>query len=330
MKETRNIRIDSLRTTMMVLIIGLHLSSIIFDIQATKAIHRDVFSSLLVSFRSLLFIGVSGFAFISGYYGIKFSLKKMIRYELMAVSMGCLNLILGVFVIKQISLTKALIFLTPFSSQVCWYLTAYFILMLVAPFINEGIKSLEKRHFQTIICILFISNYVFDFLHHRNGTTVLLLLVIYLFGQYLRTYPSSFLLKNNFAIFVGALVIQFALSFCGSYLGIEKISLLLENNHNPLLIFAVVGLFYNQKGKPQETKFHSFLAKLSPYIFAVYICHVELLSYLPSSYLNFFHSALLNYLFAIVLIFSFSLTLSFVREKCFSPLENYFINRWIK
>ncbi len=86
----RNYNVECLRVIMMFLIIMLHLSGEFYDLGKVALISNNIEISSVFGFRSLLMVGVSTFAFISGYYGIspKGRTKKLISYELMALELG--------------------------------------------------------------------------------------------------------------------------------------------------------------------------------------------------------------------------------------------------
>lgn len=80
--HNRNANIEVLRVIAIFLILCLHVSGEIF----TK--DGIMYTSTAVLFRSYTFLGVSIFAFITGYYGTKWDSKKFFKYEFMSVSWG--------------------------------------------------------------------------------------------------------------------------------------------------------------------------------------------------------------------------------------------------
>lgn len=81
-RSNRNGNIEMLRTIAMLLVLLLHISSYLFD----KA--GEIAYTLDCIFRSYFFLGVSVFAFISGYYGVKYNGRKMFNYEMMGLFWG--------------------------------------------------------------------------------------------------------------------------------------------------------------------------------------------------------------------------------------------------
>lgn len=321
MAEKRNVNIDALRTLMMLLIVSLHMSSVVYDIHALRLQQGCVSSSILVGLRSIMFMGVSCFAFISGYFGVKFDLSKLLKYEVMAISMGLVNLMVFIFIAGSITLRQTVSFLMPFSSQTCWYLNAYFLLLLVAPFVNEGVKKIEKNKFLILIGLLTVSCYGIDFLYRRDGTNFFIIFIIYLIGRYVRMNIPKFFFEKAKYFFAVALLSQFTLVFLCNYLGWTRVEEMLENNHNPLLIIASIGLFLWLLKHEKQNIFFVQLSKIAPYMFAVYVFHVELLSFFPREHFVFFESSMVNFFGGILFIFILSVLVAFLQNLFFEMVK---------
>lgn len=171
----------------------------------------------------------------------------------------------------------------PTSSGVCWYFSAYMLLLIVSPVINKGIMSLDKKEFLIVVAGIFLLGFCGEFMFHVNGTTFLQLLFIYTIGRYLKSYPLKAFENNPIRIFCLATMMDVCIVFICSYLQIggHHITKLLESNRNPLVLISAISLFMiakNSKGN-WLTKVLSYFA---PYMFSVYIGHVMLL------YLNWF------------------------------------------
>ena len=69
-KNKRNQNVEALRVIMMLLIIMMHISARVFCINDVSTITGNVRVALFYGFRSFTFIGVSTFAYISGFYGV--------------------------------------------------------------------------------------------------------------------------------------------------------------------------------------------------------------------------------------------------------------------
>lgn len=191
-----NYNVECLRVIMMLLIIMLHLSGEFYDLGKVALISNNIEISTVFGFRSLLMVGVSTFAFISGYYGISQNgrTKKLISYELMALELGGAILFLECM-LGKLSSRDVLVFFMPISSGCCWYFSAYMILLVFAPIISKGLEQLTKEQFRLIIITILIIGYFGYWVFNVLSTDFLTLLCIYLIGRYIRLYPLGCLSK---------------------------------------------------------------------------------------------------------------------------------------
>ena len=76
----RNLNIEALRVLMMFLIVCLHIGTRIVDFSELHDV-GGLRHALIHGFRSVTFLGVSTFAFISGYYGIQVSTQLLFKHS---------------------------------------------------------------------------------------------------------------------------------------------------------------------------------------------------------------------------------------------------------
>lgn len=134
-------------------------------------------------------IGVTGFIFISGYFGIRLSAKSLCHLLGMvlfyAVLMGIMT--------KSFSLHYLISLLYPFNSW--WFVSSYLVIMLVAPIVEKGISQISQKQFLLIMAGLIYYCYFMRFLTKAVGQDTLMLFTVYLFARYMRYYPSSIFCK---------------------------------------------------------------------------------------------------------------------------------------
>ena len=131
---------------------------------------------------------VPGFAFISGYYGVKLRISKLIRLWVMASICFLLPIALG-------GRFFDLLFIN-------WYLLAYTILMLLSPILNAGLNGLARKDIRLAwggVLVLAIWSWLSEFACTRsyvpkaNGMGALSfcsVLVAYVFGFVYRHHPG--------------------------------------------------------------------------------------------------------------------------------------------
>lgn len=92
------------------------------------------------------YCGVNIFFLISGYFGIKLKLQKVIRFVLIILVFNLINIIAELAVGIHISVFGIIPnFIWPISNSPYWFIKVYFLLMLSAPIINSALDSMDHR-----------------------------------------------------------------------------------------------------------------------------------------------------------------------------------------
>lgn len=147
-------------------------------------------------------LGVNVFALISGYFMADqerpFKRRKICLMWIQVLFYSMLATIveskMGILEIDQTSILQTIF---PITYKGWWYMSAYFVLYFLAPFLNKGLKALERKEYCRLIwCLLTIFSIwptiigIFD-----NNTEVFLfynrfiwIIVIYCVGGYIKKY----------------------------------------------------------------------------------------------------------------------------------------------
>lgn len=107
-----------------------------------------------------LFIdGVDIFFLISGWFGIRFSMKSLYRFIVMVAGFIAIN-IAGLYIIGEpMSLRQIVpLLLFPIGQSRYWFVMVYMLLMILAPLLNAGIKAMGSRNFAVMLIILTVLN----------------------------------------------------------------------------------------------------------------------------------------------------------------------------
>lgn len=186
MKTERNSSFELLRLLCIYGIIVMH----IFGSTAPGMSTSNTTAHVLVN--SIGNVGVTCFVLISGYFGIRFDLKKLIRLDLMVIFFTLLGtLAVGDFGVK--ALIKACI---PVISRQYWFITCYFALCLLAPFLNQIPERLSREAFRNLLLVLLLIFSViptfttYDIMQDA-GKGLAHFIMIYLLGRYLALYHGT-------------------------------------------------------------------------------------------------------------------------------------------
>lgn len=217
------------------------------------------------------------FMFISGWYGMKFSLKKYSRFIFMAISCFILGIALNYFIYGSIDYVFFLTHIFPISNSAWWFLTYYIFVFLISPFINLGFERLPLKAIKTVMLIMtFIEIARITALLDSSGSTFYGLLYIYMLARFLRKVDFTLPTKSLFAFYLFSLVLLWIICWffatiegqIGGY-SLSKISFkLLGYNNLLIIIMAVTTFMLVLKAKPV---FSPIVNKLSSNVLYVYL-----------------------------------------------------------
>ena len=133
--------------------------------QFPEAIHLSLFS--------LGKIGVTGFMFISGFYGIKFKLRNF-----------CTMIFICLFYIMLLSSGRGLARI-PICYSGWWFIESYLLVMLFAPAVDLMFQYVDKKHCIVIVGALFYYSYIGRFLQFQNSHDFMMLFTVYVLARYI-------------------------------------------------------------------------------------------------------------------------------------------------
>lgn len=144
-------------------------------------------------------IGVTGFVLLSGYFGIRLKAKKLIKLDLMMIFWSVLSF--GVFMMHpaiqmDFGLKALLSNVLPVISHKYWFLSAYFCLCILSPFLNEYLESISRDRMKKLILaagVLFLLlPTVFGFDQTGDGGKgILNMMLAYIVGRYIGMYHKD-------------------------------------------------------------------------------------------------------------------------------------------
>lgn len=188
-EKTRNSSIELLRIICIFGIIVMH--TIAYGGDELSQMNRY----LLIFVNCFTNLGVTCFMLISGYFGVKLRLEKLIQLDLMIIFYSICHIGIRFLLGVDTGAMDLLSAVFPILSNQYWYMTAYFIIVILSGYINQIPERLSKAAFQKLIFImLFLFSVVPTFLHfdilRSEGKNVVHMTVIYLIGRYIRLYDE--------------------------------------------------------------------------------------------------------------------------------------------
>lgn len=316
----RNSSIDLLKIIAITMVVCLHVSPTLFEHYPSI-----IGTSIIHGLRSYFMLGVTIFAFISGYYGVRWS-DKFYNYYLVVLFYGVSFAAFDILVNGINSPKHYTEFLLPISGNGCWYASSYLLLLLLHRFVPlevlDKYSGVDKREFFLFLLIC----YVGQFMLGADGTNFLMLLQIYIIGRFMYSHPRNFIEKHSLKIFLVSSIILICSFLLVSYIDIQmgldsKLIDRFANNRNPLLLITSMSLFYLVKSKDFYSE---IITNMASYTLTIYVIH----AYAKHSILDYekFSSGqypFLSFILSVVLTIALCIIVEYARRK----LIGFFIYR---
>lgn len=203
--------------------------------------------------------GVTGFMFISGYYGISLKWKKLVN---MIVMLGFYLMLLAIIGGDSIIATIKVL-LHPWDEW--WFVSSYIVICLLSPFINNSIAQMTERQLCYILLGLLFYEYVGQFVAMGNSHDTIFLLTVFLCARYTRLYITPPILRKKklcimtfVTILSGAILCLSPIAF--SMMGISKLNQYFISNNNIVLLIFTASIVIVLDSKRTTNKYINYLA----------------------------------------------------------------------
>ena len=155
------------------------------------------------------------FMMVSGYFGIRFNLEKLIKLDIAIIFYDLLHLFLfGEFGIKSL-----IIACMPITFKSHWFISYYFVITILSGFLNKIPEQLDRKSFRNLILLLLFLFYViptvfFYEIIEDAGKGVVCMTIMYLIGRYIRLHLNdlSFSQKKLAAVFFSVSILATVLN----------------------------------------------------------------------------------------------------------------------
>lgn len=160
---------------------------------------------------------VTTFMLISGYYGIFRNKKKILSLRNIASFYILCAITLEYFIGGNITPYNFFSAFFPIISGKYWFLTAYVLLLIFAPYINNWLRTFDVKHTTYLIIILLIVFYgIPTFFKHSivpaGGKSFFQMVCAYIIGRYMA--QNSRIMKQSTLSLLGVFVFSIACIIC--------------------------------------------------------------------------------------------------------------------
>lgn len=345
----RIIGLDILRIILALMVVSIHL------IWGDKALGNSAYAGgmdlFFVPFFALCYPAVNTYVLISGYfsYAKKKTMSQILRSLLRLWLCLVFAQLLGYMVIlithcESFSILALVKHFFPLTRGIWWYMSVYFVLMLISPALNGVLDQLSRKEYiivmvvALLICsvIPFFTKYESPLGLNRGSGGLLWFIVLYLTGggiyKYLSDNPYYNHKQLGLLTFVGYLVLSFILAFSSQFLvriGLESYSFY---SYNFIVVYGqavMLFLAFRQISirNAQVSKTISSLAGLSLAAY-IYHCQEDVIEHFYQYIrpFNFVDGMRLVFFFLafVIGIYLSAITIEYFRRKLFSigNLEN--------
>lgn len=223
--------------------------------------------------ESLAIVGVNCFTLISGYFGIRASVKGLLMFVstcvFYSVAIYCGNVAFGATFEPQ---KFAESFLAIIHTEL-WYVPAYLCLYLISPFINIVVEKIGLRRLTACTATFIAFNLYAGWWWHGSfnptGYTVVQLIMMYFIGRtvsaWITTHPHFLRRSLRYGLLLYAVA-----SVCTMLSAAYMPALQVYAYNSPLVVAASIGLLLAAIGLNFRSSTLNYISKSS---FAVYLIH---------------------------------------------------------
>ena len=264
-KKGRNSSIELLRIVCLVMIFWMH--------AADSGVANGIGAWIDIAVAVIGNIGVSCFILISGYYGIRLDVKKMMHLECMLLFYSWTGLLFQYVWGNALGGEEILSYLLPVIGKRSWYFTCYFALAFLSPFLNEMVEKLSEAHFRQLLITMLVifsgvTTFFFFDINSDGGKGITQMVMLYLIGRYIGVYRAD--RQYNTAKLAGWFALLAGVNFClngALYVVTRTVQNRFARDNTLFTIFEAILVFLIFRNHHFENAFVNRLAKHVPAVF---------------------------------------------------------------
>lgn len=273
-KGPRQSNFELLRIVSMLFVLILHADFFVNEIPTPEEYFATPVSSLTrIGIEFIAIVAVNVFILISGWFGIRSSLKGFCNFIFQCLYFYCIvYLLLLLSGYADLSVRNILTIFT-FGGEKEWFIKTYIGLYILSPVLNSFVETASRRNFLVVLLSALVFEVIFGYSGLmptlKKGYSIWAFICLYLLARYVRLYcQDSKIHRVGGTIFISCCVINILL-FVSQYY--TDIHLGLTAYDNPLNILGALGLvLYFNSIRIRTNKFINFI---SASCFAAYLLH---------------------------------------------------------
>lgn len=290
MRKQRDSGVELLRIIAMLLIIIGHCLGDDLGSVLSKVEFCSLNYYVLWLMEAYAVVGTNCFVLISGYYlpDSNISYRKILKLWGLVFFYSIVTYVISVVIgINTISIKALITALLPVLNRNWWFVSVYFCLYLLSPFLNRYVSSTTTTELRKLVIILLVLFSVVpiifpikDTFSSGGGTGIVWFITLYFIAVYIRRIEDNIKLSSKalaglfviliFAMFTSKIVIAHVTSkMLGSPMGTS----LLYQNNSVLNVCAATMLFLALKKVNFTRKVGKAICYIASFSFSVYLIH---------------------------------------------------------
>ena len=272
MQKERKSEYELLRIVAQVMIVYYHIMLFVVYPLSDDALYKAIWLPLHT--------GVPLFVFISGYFGIKPSVKGFVKLLGMVFVLQFSQVLVNLQTLGGVKIDEVIFFV---SRSPFWFIRTYIYLYLLSPIINKFLFGITiRKRFFLLVVLFFISDYIGTIGTDKSlseGYNIITFFLFYTVGDTIREYKSKWSVISKrkwlllFLIVNVSLIVAFSLvGFDNKYIN-SAYNWLFFGYNSPGLLLSSILLFIYFGCVELKSKMINSMAKTS---LAIYILHLSI------------------------------------------------------
>ena len=192
MRKERNSSLEVIRIICMFYIVYWHSVGPYLDQMASVSLApMNLINSLCNNTNTL-------FMLLSGYFGIRLNLEKLIKLDIAIIFYDVVFLL----IFRNFGIGALISAVMPITFKTHWFLSCYFMIALLSGFLNMIPDRLPRKVFRNLLLALIAIFYLLPTLFFREliedgGKGIVCMTIVYLVGRYIRLYYEDISFKKS-------------------------------------------------------------------------------------------------------------------------------------
>ena len=334
-KHPRNIGLDILRVLCMFMIVAFHYLFHCYSKFAERPFliedGFDLFNFATVyGVNLILTLAVNCYVMITGFFLIDkplFRVRALVKLWRQVLFYSVLLSVFSYFLLSP-SIKDIILSFFPIATKRYWFVTTYFGLMLIAPFISSMVNSLNKNRYIFLLFVAFILDFKYPYgLYFSEYNSLVHFVFLFLIGGFFKKFGLPKLISRHAGkMFLGLWIgCTFVMTIVSLYKGQGTLQ---NTGYNGLLLPMSVlffSFFLQKKWAKISDKMQKLIQVISPLTFGVYLFHdhplFKVFLWSHMSELGFSGLLLLRCFMVASFVFILGLAVDYSRYKIFDFLN---------